>query len=33
VSEIDKVKIGEGIIGPVTQKIKTYYMAMIENAD
>ena len=33
VSEIDKFVIGEGAMGPLTYKIKTYYMAMIKNAD
>lgn len=33
VSEIDKFVIGYGAMGPLTQKIKNYYMAMIENAD
>lgn len=33
VSEIDKFEIGQGIMGPLTRKIKTHYMAMIENAD
>jgi branched-chain amino acid aminotransferase len=32
VSEIDKFVIGQGIMGPLTREIKTYYMAMIENA-
>ena len=33
VSEIDKFEIGKGVMGPLTYKIKTFYMAMIENAD
>ena len=33
VSEIDKFEIGGGVMGPLTSKIKTYYMAMIKNAD
>ena len=31
VSEIDKFEIGQGVMGPLTRKIKTYYMAMVEN--
>ena len=33
VSEIDKIKIGLGVMGPLTRKIKNYYMAMIKNED
>ena len=31
VSEIDKFKIGQGVMGPLTCKIQEYYMKMIKN--
>lgn len=33
VREIDKFEIGQGIMGTLTSKIKSHYMALIENAD